>query len=420
MRRAHREMGEEWLKAGKKISALLHGKEPQFDEATLNWFKTCYQSASKVPSNQQQTTEKSESRAVTVNSNLDSSVSNCARRILDSLAVLARNPRDPEISVVVPVFGHFQYLTQCLSSIGSTRDVSLEIICINDASPDERIGRLCSLLSNRNSRLHIHQEAFNCGISKAQNRAVDLSQGQFVAFLDCDDYLAHQALDRVWNALRRYSNIDYLFTDRIDVDTKGNILRRAKYGGYADFSFSSQKQISADLMNGMVASHLKVIRKSVYRSVGGCDERWSGVQDWDLALKIAKNHQMHYLAEPLYCHRIHGASVTSTATVSQFRKTNELRRRHSINVDECRGVRKDEDAVTVNAIELPLSRTRLESLCDGSGRCVVDMRGTPNLGQLNFMREFNSYFDEVIWSDPEVPAALCGYEWRGLRFNRRL
>ncbi|MNR42734.1 hypothetical protein D3C85_1612760 [compost metagenome] len=49
--------------------------------------------------------------------------------------------------------------------------------------------------------------------------------------------------------------------------------------------------------------------------------------------------------------------------------------------------------------------------------CVADVSGTVNLGQINFLREYNSYFDQILWSDPKVPAALYGYLWDGLVFR---
>ncbi|WP_249212173.1 hypothetical protein [Burkholderia cenocepacia] len=85
--------------------------------------------------------------------------------------------------------------------------------------------------------------------------------------------------------------------------------------------------IKNDLLDGMVASHLKVIRRSTYLKAGGSDDAFSGIQDWELALKIAEFGRFHYLHEPLYRHRVHTRSVTSSDSVGQFRKTNIVRRR---------------------------------------------------------------------------------------------
>lgn len=51
--------------------------------------------------------------------------------------------------------------------------------------------------------------------------------------------------------------------------------------------------------------------------------------------------------------------------------------------------------------------------------CVADVSGTVNLAQINFLREYNSYFDQILWSDPKVPASLYGYLWDGLVFRNK-
>lgn len=66
----------------------------------------------------------------------------------------------------------------------------------------------------------------------------------------------------VRDCLQEYPEIDYLFTDRVDVNEYGKQVRVASYGGYESLQFSTQERINIDLLDGMIASHLKVIRRS--------------------------------------------------------------------------------------------------------------------------------------------------------------
>ena len=99
-----------------------------------------------------------------------------------------------------------------------------------------------------------------------------------MAFVDCDDELEPGALAAVRNCLLAHPEIDYVFTDRIDIDEKGRVIRTATYGGYEGIRFSGQDNIRSDLLDGMVASHLKVIRRSAYLEIGGCDAMLAGVR----------------------------------------------------------------------------------------------------------------------------------------------
>jgi glycosyltransferase involved in cell wall biosynthesis len=335
-----------------------------------------------------------------------------AEKILKSISGLDVCKSSPLFTVIIPVYGHFNYLEKCLESVGIQENIGIEIICINDASPDLRIKKLFDMMADRNPQLIVLNEEKNLGISEVQNKAVELAKGEFVVFLDCDDYLQSGALKAVAEVLRRNPDVDYIFTDRQEVDEFGSLLRIAKYGGYENIKFKSNEQIPSDLIDGMVASHLKVIRTAVYKKVGGCDSKYSGVQDWDLALKISNSHKMFYLAESLYCHRVHVKSVTLSDREAQFRKTNIVRRRF---LEEWRKKHAISNSISIYSKDEWPSFARLKEDWQNGNICVADMRGEMNLAQVNYLREVCSYFDEILWTDPLVPTALYGYLSSGIK-----
>lgn len=412
MRYSHVNMGRAWLQAGLKLDAKLAGRELLFFESVVSWFEQGYRSQ---PSYRDEIAQMQVSSSVlgkvspdaTIVADLVSQVRPVADAILAALTRLHVVDQPPLISVVVPIYDHFECLQGCLESLARQGDVPIEIVCIDDGSPDPRIKLLMQLLQDRNPRLKVRLESTNQGISVVQNVAVDMALGKYVAFLDCDDELVSGALHEVRLCLEAHPEVDYLFTDRIDVDHGGEIIRIARYGGYDNLYFSNQEQIAADLIDGMVASHLKVIRRCVYQSLGGCDDVFSGVQDWELALRISKMHQFHYLARSLYRHRVHSGSVTRSDDVSQMRKTNQVRR---LYLEAWREPTGNVRSVRVfRSPDLPESLDMLKTAWKQGELCVADARGMINLGQINFLREFNSYFERILWSDPQVPAALYGY-----------
>lgn len=418
MRRSYMGMGRAWLQAGLKIEAALGGREPLFFESVVAWFEQCYRSS---PAYRQEIAELHSAGGSSVREvaakdvSVGDDVAETVRSIVDALrsSPVGRGAQKPLLSVVVPVYGHYEYLSACLRSLADQGDVSFEIVCVDDCSPDPRVTALMAGLTGQLPGLKIMVLPSNQGISLAQNLAVEAARGDFVAFLDCDDELEPGALSVIGGKIAAHPEVDYFFSDRRDVNESGVQVRVASYGGYGSISFRSQACIKDDLLDGMVASHLKVIRRDAYLAVGGCDPLFSGVQDWDLALRLAERSTLHYVDQVLYRHRVHLNSVTRGDLVAQFRKTNCLRRRFGERWLMPRGVQPDapQAFVVFDAKRLPLPLETLKQSWREGKRCAVDLSGPINISTVNFVREFNSYFESVVWDDPAVPAALVGYVW---------
>lgn len=424
MRRSVVNMGKNWLKASLKIDVMLKGNYPLFFESSVSWFEQAYRGH---PHYKKEIAELHKSLTTTALEGLkrndinDASVATSS--LLKRLAILDVPGVTPVITVVIPIFNHFPYLVECLASLAEQGDVPMEVICVNDASTDQRVTEFMHVLHGRLRNLRIISHAENRGISFSQNEAVNAAAGGFIAFLDCDDALPAKALEYVLREIKAFSDVDYFFSDRLDIDDGGKEIRKAIYGGYD--SIRPSADIRNDLLDGMVASHLKVIRRSTYVSVGGSNDAFSGVQDWELALKIAETGTFHYIPEPLYRHRIHATSVTSSDRVSQFRKTNILRRKFAerwlrphYDDNSFRSVVKqnmEQFNKTECSIFLPDSKLTVDILKQSwKARrfCIIDLRGKYNVTVINFLREYNSYFDLIVYENPEDYGALVGYLWR--------
>ncbi len=89
------------------------------------------------------------------------------------------------LSVIVPVYKVEQYLSECLDSILASTYTKLEIILIDDGSPD-RCPAICDEYARRDSRIRvIHQE--NRGLVAARNAGLAVATGTYIAFVDSDD-----------------------------------------------------------------------------------------------------------------------------------------------------------------------------------------------------------------------------------------
>lgn len=91
------------------------------------------------------------------------------------------------ISVIVPIYNVEKYLDRCINSIINQTYTNLEIILVDDESPDD-CGRICDEYAKKDSRIKvIHQK--NKGLSGARNSGIDIAAGEYIAFVDSDDYI---------------------------------------------------------------------------------------------------------------------------------------------------------------------------------------------------------------------------------------
>lgn len=95
---------------------------------------------------------------------------------------------NPLISVIVPCYNVEQYLPKCVDSIVNQTYTNLEIFLVDDGSPD-RCGDMCDEYAQQDKRIKvIHKE--NGGLSDARNVAIDVATGEYIVFVDSDDYCA--------------------------------------------------------------------------------------------------------------------------------------------------------------------------------------------------------------------------------------
>ena len=111
----------------------------------------------------------------------------------------------PLISVIVPVYKVERYLDQCVRSIVGQTYSNLEIILIDDGSPDAS-GAMCDAWAERDSRIRvIHQE--NAGAGAARNAGLDEAKGELLGFVDSDDYIAPDFYQYLYGLLENGADI---------------------------------------------------------------------------------------------------------------------------------------------------------------------------------------------------------------------
>lgn len=107
-----------------------------------------------------------------------------------------------EVSVIIPVYNVEKYLVACIDSLMCQGDLSMEFILVDDGSTDLS-GKIADEYAKKEDRIKvIHQE--NGGASAARNAGLDVAQGEYIAFLDSDDWIKESSLSLLYHEAIKY------------------------------------------------------------------------------------------------------------------------------------------------------------------------------------------------------------------------
>ena len=130
------------------------------------------------------------------------------------------------VSVVVPVYKVEPYLEKCVESIRTQTYPDLEIILVDDGSPD-RCGEMCDMYAKEDSRIRvIHQE--NGGQGAARNRGVEQAKGKYLVFVDSDDWISADMIEKAVDAAERFQ-CDIVMFDYYFAETDASEIREMDF-----------------------------------------------------------------------------------------------------------------------------------------------------------------------------------------------
>ncbi len=228
--------------------------------------------------------------------------------------------RKPLVSVVVPVYENAQYLPATLTSVLAQSYRNLELVLWDDASPDPRVPAILADFARKDRRVKHFRGDRNLGISGATNEAVVRSSGSWLAFLDCDDQLPPRALERVVKHIREHPDVGFVYSNRTDIDERDAPVREWEF---VNRSLSDPRD---ELLKGMFASHLKVVRRDVVARAGLLRSKHDLAQDYDQVLRYSEATKFGFIPESLYRHRVHERQSTQQQLSRQEARAEEAKR----------------------------------------------------------------------------------------------
>jgi glycosyltransferase involved in cell wall biosynthesis len=198
------------------------------------------------------------------------------------------------ISLVITTFNYGHFLERSIRSAleQSLEKDAYEIIVIDDASTDHT----SLILENFQQNIRAIRFEKNLGLAAARNEGVRKARGQFVIFLDADDYI-HRDLLRVQKLfLEENNSIDAVSTDYYVVDERGNHL----------------KHVNAEL--NPIACGI-MFRKDFLFNIGLYDESFRAREEEDLRIRWTRTYSIYNLIIPLYRYRMHDKNLTKNTEI---------------------------------------------------------------------------------------------------------
>jgi len=202
----------------------------------------------------------------------------------------------PVLSVITPVYKPvLSELRECLKTV---KGPEVEhILALDGQSNAKSLGALKKLAKKFGAKLIICDE--QAGISSASNKAAASAQGEFLVFLDQDDFLVKNWWEPLLAAM---GDADFVYSDAFLADEFGKAFHYWKKPGWSPHR----------LTFNMYAVHFMAVRRSVFEKVGGFRSEFDGSQDHDLALRVSReSNRFVHIPTPLYFWRASKASTAS-------------------------------------------------------------------------------------------------------------
>lgn len=211
------------------------------------------------------------------------------------------------ISIIIPVYKVEKYLCKCLDSIITQTYNNLEIILVDDASPDCS-GKICDVYAQKDNRIRVIHLENNRGVSYARNMGIYKAQGNFISFIDADDYIECNMIERlIVNLVDNQADISICGIDRVG-------FKEAEHLCNEDYScvFSTKRAVEYMINGWYFGWNIggKLFPGELVKTYPFSESIYCG-EDLLFIYRIFQYvHQVSYISDQLYHYTYRGGSAT--------------------------------------------------------------------------------------------------------------
>ena len=215
----------------------------------------------------------------------------------------------PKVSFVVPCFRLAHLLGDCLGSILSQTFTDLEVIVMDDCSPDDTAAVARSF---GDPRVRYVRNEVNLGHLRNYNKGIELARGEYVWMISADDRLrVPYVLERFVSVMDEHPDTGFVFCPAVTFDGTNEGSLTVSHGS-ADVVFRNRDFLRRLLQANCVPAPAGMVRRRCYDKTGLFPVDLPFAGDWYLWLALALYYDVAYLAEPMVNYRVHDLNMTKT------------------------------------------------------------------------------------------------------------
>ena len=263
------------------------------------------------------------------------------------------------ISILIPVYNAEKYLKLCIESILNQTYGNFEIVVLDDGSNDSSLS-ICEEFFKRDNRIKVHSQE-NKGIAETRNILLNLAKGEYIMFVDSDDYIASNTCEKCISVLENDCSDMVIFGYNL-ISVNGELISAIKESNYQQMSGYElcKKILSAEISDYLCT---KFFKRELFKNIKfSSGHRW---EDLATAYKIALNaNKVSIIEDAFYFYRQHFGSITNSIDSKSIEDIFTARfNRHNYLVNE----RKD-----LSSYDIPYLALSATNLYDRSLKAEVD------------------------------------------------
>lgn len=225
----------------------------------------------------------------------------------------------PAVSVLLTSYKHERYLRACVDSALAQTYANMQVIVVDDNSPDSS----AEILKSYGDKIQLALNKENRGTYGVLNQALSLARGEYCAVLNSDDLWAPEKIARQVQLMQAHDAMAFCHTYGDFIDGDGRVVQGRPMG----FEFPRTEtgdELATFIANNTAIASSVMFRTEVAERIGGFDESYRNLGDWDMWLRLAAEGNVGFVDEKLTFYRVHGAN---TIYAIETTRTEEMRLR---------------------------------------------------------------------------------------------
>jgi glycosyltransferase involved in cell wall biosynthesis len=230
------------------------------------------------------------------------------------LSVIETSNDGQKVSVIIPNYNYGRFLSGAIESVMAQTYSNIEIIVVNNGSTDDSL----RILSKYSDEITVVNQA-NLGQSGARNSGLLKSKGEYIAFLDADDYWNPNKIEKQIRILRPETQLVYCGITKIsDNKDESSVLVAPQFRGDCRKYFMEKPGVSIVLSGESTV----LFSRNLLEKVGVFDENLNQCAGWDFFRRCADFTEFDFVDEPLSYYRVHSANMSKSidSGISDIRK----------------------------------------------------------------------------------------------------